>query len=83
MRQKMQQVHRQTVLCMVGRKQGRERGAHLAMLSRCSMLLCCMCLTAALMLGSGRFMGAELARPALPGSTAATGATCMFYSQIM
>ena len=48
------------------------------MLSRCKVLLCCMCLTAALTLASGQIRGAEFALFCPLGSTAAaTGATCM------
>ena len=48
------------------------------MLSRCKVLLCCMCLTAALTLASGQIRGAEIALFCPLGSTAAaTGATCM------
>ena len=51
------------------------------MLSRCSVLLCCMCFTAALTLASNcpklELRGAEDARACPLGSTlAATGATC-------
>lgn len=48
------------------------------MLSRCKVLLFCMCLTAALTVVSGQIRGAELALLCPLGSTAAaTGATCI------
>ena len=48
------------------------------MLSRCKVLLCCMCLTAALTVASGQIRGAELALFCPLGSTfAAMGATCI------
>jgi hypothetical protein len=57
------------------------RRTYLAMLSRCSVVLCCMCFTAALTLASGcpklELRGAEDARACPLGSTlAATGTTC-------
>ena len=48
------------------------------MLSRCKVLLCCMCLTAALTGASGQMRGAEFALFCPLGSTfAAMGATCI------
>ena len=48
------------------------------MLSRCKVLLCCMCFTAALTVASGQIRGAELALFCPLGSTAAAmGATCI------